>query len=152
KTSMVKAGLLPRLGADVVPVYVEAAAEETEARLLRGLHQACPGLSGRLGLVDAAAAVRRGRVLPAAGKVLLVLDQFEQWLHAGQVEDAPELIGALRQCDGEHVQALVLVRDDFWMAVTRFVRELEVRILDGDNSGAVDLFDLRHARRVLMAF
>src|SRR5262249_42526442 len=50
------------------------------------------------------------------------------------------------------LQAIVLVRDDFWMGVTRFMQELEVRLLEGDNSAAVDLFDLLHARRVLTAF
>ena len=34
---------------------------------------------------------------------------------------------ALRHCDGVGLQALLLVRDDFWMAITRFLRALEVR-------------------------
>jgi hypothetical protein len=63
----------------------------------------------------------------------------------------PPLVQALRQCDGEHVQCLVLVRDDFWMATTQFFRQLEVPLLEGSNSAAVDLFDLRHAQRVLIA-
>src|SRR6185436_11066822 len=63
-----------------------------------------------------------------------------------------ELAQALRQCDGGRVQAIVLVRDDFWMAATRFMRELEIRLLEGQNSAAVDLFDVDHAKRVLAAF
>ncbi|MGC8640524.1 MAG: hypothetical protein ACP5XB_11680 [Isosphaeraceae bacterium] len=47
---------------------------------------------------------------------------------------------------------LVLVRDDFWMAATRFMSELEIRLVEGENSSAVDLFLPRHARKVLMAF
>src|SRR5262249_10540975 len=43
-------------------------------------------------------------------------------------------------------------RDDFWMAVTRFLRDLEVPLLEGRNWAAVDLFDPRHARKVLAAF
>src|SRR5439155_9253360 len=39
-----------------------------------------------------------------------------------------------------------------WMAVIRFLRELEIRLVEGQNSTAVYLFDLRHARRVLAAF
>ena len=39
KSSMVKAGLLPRLGRHVATVYVEATADDTEARLLRGLRK-----------------------------------------------------------------------------------------------------------------
>jgi formylglycine-generating enzyme required for sulfatase activity len=58
----------------------------------------------------------------------------------------------LRQCDGAHVQCLVLVRDDFWMAVTRFLAELEVDLVQGRNAAAVDLFPPRHAEKVLTAF
>ena len=50
------------------------------------------------------------------------------------------------------MQCVVMVRDDFWMAVIRFMRELEVRLLDGQNSAAVDLFPIRHAEKVLAAF
>ena len=100
-----------------------------------------------LGLVDSLAKLRKGRVLPPERKVLLVLDQFEQWLFARRGEENTELVAALRQCDGEHVQAVVMVRDDFWMAATRFMRDLEIRLLEGENSAAVDLFDPRHARK-----
>ena len=152
KSSLVKAGLLPRLGNHVLPVYIEATPDETEARLLKGLRKACPQLPQGLGLVESLAILRRGRILPPERKVLLVLDQFEQWLHARRVQENSELVAALRHCDGEHVQAIVLVRDDFWMAATRFMRDLEIRLLEGENSAAVDLFDLDHARKVLVAF
>ena len=62
-----------------------------------------------------------------------------------------ELEDALRQCDGDRVQALLLVRDDFWMDLTRFFRGLEVGLMDGWNAAAVDLFDRDHARKVLIA-
>ena len=127
KSSLVKAGLLPRLGKHVLPVYIEATAEETEARLLKGIRKACPELPRGLGLVDSLANLRRGRILPPERKVLLVLDQFEQWLHARRGEENTELVAALRHCDGEHVQAIVLVRDDFWLAASRFMRDLEIR-------------------------
>jgi serine/threonine protein kinase/formylglycine-generating enzyme required for sulfatase activity len=152
KSSLMKAGLLPRLASHVQAVYVEATAEGTEARLLKELRKSCPDLPGELGLVEAMAALRRGRGIPAGNKVLLVLDQFEQWLHAKRGEENAELVHALRQCDGEHVQCLVLVRDDFWMAATRFMAALDVPIVQGQNFTAVDLFDLLHARKVLAAF
>src|SRR5205823_757613 len=116
-------------------------------------------------------------------KVLIVLDQFEQWLHASRSgepsrtesaarlasrsgepsrtesaarlaaptgdEQDTELVQALRQCDGSRVQCIVMVRDDFWMAATRFMHELEIRLVEGDNSAAVDLFPMRHAEKVL---
>src|SRR5262249_8573761 len=151
KTSLAKAGLLPKLAKAVTPVYVEATAEETEARLLKGLRRQVADLPGDLGLVESLAALRQGRYLGAGQKVLLVLDQFEQWLHAKRNEENTELVQALRQCDGGRVQCVVMVRDDFWLAVSRFMQALEI-VVDGENSRLVDLFDLRHARKVLTAF
>jgi serine/threonine protein kinase/tetratricopeptide (TPR) repeat protein len=152
KSSLVKAGLLPRLSANVLAVYVESTAEETETRLLNGLRKRCPGLDPTLSLKESLAAVRRGRGTAAGQKVLIVLDQFEQWLHATKDRQNTELVQALRHCDGEHVQCVVMVRDDFWLAVSRFLRELEVRLVEGKNSALTDLFDLDHARKVLAAF
>ncbi len=147
-----KAGLLPRLGKHVLPVYVEATADETEARSLKGLRKVCPELPRGSGLVESLSNLRRGRVSPPERKVLLVLDQFEQWLNAKRGEESTELVAALRHCDGEHIQAIVLVRDDFWLAASRFMRDLEIRLVEGENSALVDLFDPRHARKVLTAF
>ncbi len=78
KSSFVKAGLLPRLSQGIIPVYVEATADETEARLLTGLRKRCPSLPASLDLTQTLAALRRGPGAAAAKKVLIVLDQFEQ--------------------------------------------------------------------------
>lgn len=152
KSSLVKAGLLPRLSDDVIAVYLEATAGETETRLLNGLRKRCPSLPENLGLKETLAALRRGQGIPVGKKVLIVLDQFEQWLHARTPDESPDLIQALRQCDGGRAQCVVMVRDDFWMAATRFMRDLEVRLVEGQNSAAVDLFPVRHAEKVLAAF
>jgi serine/threonine protein kinase len=152
KSSLVKAGLVPRLSADILTVYVESTADHTEARLLRGLRKRCPGLSTDLGLVDSLSAIRRGRVLPSTQKLLLIVDQFEQWLHARLGVENTDLVAAMRQCDAEHVQAVVLVRDDFWSAATRFMKQLEINPVPDQNIAFVDLFDLQHARKVLAAF
>jgi serine/threonine protein kinase len=151
KSSLVKAGLLPRLSDDVIAVYVEATAEDTEARMLNGLRKRCPAVPANLGLKETLVALRRGQRIPVGKKVVIVLDQFEQWLHAKNEENT-ELVQALRQCDGGRLQCIVMVRDDFWMAVIRFMRELEIRLVEGHNSAAVDLFPVRHAEKVLAAF
>jgi PAS domain-containing protein len=143
--------LLPRLAGHVRAVYVEAGAEGTEDRLLRAVRKRSPGLGPDLGLAEALQALRQGGGLSEGEKIVLVLDQFEQWLHARRAE-ASELVEALRQCDGGRVQALLLVRDDFWLAISRFLRELEVRLVEGENSALVDLFDPLHAREVLAEF
>jgi formylglycine-generating enzyme required for sulfatase activity len=152
KSSLVKAGLLPSLTERILSVYVEATAEDTEARLLRGLRKRCAALPADLDLVGTIAALRHGTGLGGGQKMLLVIDQFEQWLHARRGEANPELTQALRQCDGERVQCIVLVRDDFWMALTRFMADLHIELLQGQNIGPVDLFDALHARNVLAAF
>ncbi len=60
KSSQVKAGLLPKLSDRIGSVYVEATADDTEARLLAGLRRRCPDLPGDLDLTGAIAAVRQG--------------------------------------------------------------------------------------------
>ncbi|HEV3080409.1 MAG TPA: SUMF1/EgtB/PvdO family nonheme iron enzyme [Gemmataceae bacterium] len=152
KSSLVKAGLLPRLGSQVTAVYVEATPDDLEARILKGLRQRCGNLPMTLGLVETLKRLRRERQAPAEAKILLILDQFEQWLHAQRQAPPGELAEALRQCDGRHVQCLLLVPDDFWVAVSRFMRDLEVPLVEGRNTTLVDLFDPLHARQVLAEF
>ena len=152
KSSLVKAGLAPVLADHVLPVYVEATPDRTETRLMAGLAKHCPSLKESDGLPAALASLRRGHALPKGKKVLIVLDQFEQWLHVRRDAPDDELVQALRQCDGGRLQCLVLVRDDFWMAATRFMAALEIPLVEGRNSAAVDLFPIRHAEKVLAAF
>lgn len=152
KSSLVKAGLVPRLTGNVMVVYVEATPDQTELRLLHGLRKRCPALADNLSLKETLAALRRGVGIPVERKVLIVIDQFEQWLHSHQQAQNSDLVQALRQCDGEHVQSLVMVRDDFWLAATRFFKELEISLVQGQNSALVDLFDVDHAEQVLAAF
>ena len=152
KSSLVRAGSLPRLAKHVLTVYIEATPDQTETKLLKGLKKVCPELPTSAGLVNSLAAIRRGRFLRSGQKVLLVLDQFEQWLHGHRSEETTELVTALRQCDGEHLQAIVMVRDDFWLAVSRFMADLEAELIPGQNIALVDLFAQRHANKVLMLF
>jgi serine/threonine protein kinase/formylglycine-generating enzyme required for sulfatase activity len=152
KSSFVKAGLLPALSPRVRSVYFEATPDGTEARLLRGLRRACPDLPDGLALTEAMATVREGPALRAGRKLVIVIDQFEQWLlafHAGRGE---ELVSALRQCDGRALQCLLMVRDDFGMAAMRFMNALEVPVVEGVNYATLDRFDARHAAEVLMMY
>ena len=103
KSSLVKAGLLPHLSDNVIAVYVEATAKETETRLLNGLRKRCLALPDNLSLKETLPALRRGQGIPVGKKVLIVLDQFEQWLHAKKEETNTELVQSLRQCDGGRV-------------------------------------------------
>ncbi len=150
KSSLVKAGLLPRLAGHVKSIYVEASSDGIEARLLAALRRRFPYIPANRGLAETAALLREGAPELKDAKVLIVLDQFEQWLHDHLDDPNSELVQAIRQCDGRRLQALLLVRDDFWMGITRFLRAVEVPLVEGVNSAAVELFDADHARRVLI--
>ena len=151
KSSLVKAGLLPRLSPQTIPIYLEATTTGTEDRLRRQLQNRFPTLlNAELSLVESLTLVRQHSA-QRSQKTLIVIDQFEQWLHLHRDLQAEDLVAALRQCDGNGLQCLILVRDDFWMAITRFMREIEIPLLEGENSAAVDLFPKQHARKVLSA-
>lgn len=150
KSSLVKAGLLPLLPRSVRVILVDASARGTEEGLRDRLRKAFPELPADLGLPDLLARIRRGQAGAESGKVLLVLDQFEQWLHAQP--EGNELVDGLRQCDCRKVQSLIIVRDDFWMAISHFLEDLDVQLVERHNTVAVDLMDTRHARKVLMAY
>jgi serine/threonine protein kinase/formylglycine-generating enzyme required for sulfatase activity len=152
KSSLVRAGLLPHLSRSVVAIDIEATPDETETRILRRLRKRLPELPDDLGLVETFTLLRRGRGYCDGRKIVVVMDQFEQWLHARRAEQESELVNALRQCDGGKLQAIVMVRDDFSMAASRFMRMLETRIIEGHNFATVDLFDVGHAVTVLTKF
>ncbi|MFK8110986.1 MAG: protein kinase [Rubripirellula sp.] len=152
KSSIVNSGLLPRLSEDVIRFSLEATANDTEARLLNGLRKHCGGLDRNLPLQDAMSSVRRGAGLPAGKKLLIVIDQFEQWLNAWDGERNSPMARALRQCDASRLQCIVLVRDDFWLAASRLMAEIEVDLVPGVNTALVDLFDRTHARKVLTLY
>ena len=152
KSSLVRAGLLPRLPSLILPVYVEATASDTETRLLKSLRRRCPDLPSDVGLADALSSIHDGRWSPAGKKILLVIDQFEQWLLAKRREKGTELVNALRHCDEERVQALVMVRDDFLSATIQFMEELGIEFRPTLNARRVDFFRRPHAKKVLAAF
>ncbi len=152
KSSLIQAGLLPRLSPKIRSIYIEANGDDTHQRLRNRLAHQFPDCADDAGLTESLAAIRRGRGLRKNEKLLVVIDQFEQWLHGRKAKDRRELLAALRQCDGQHLICLLMVRDDFWLAVGRFMAELEVELVQGFNSALVDLFDTNHASKVLAEF
>lgn len=152
KSSFVKAGLVPALPPEVTTVFLEATPENTEKQLLaRFADIAQEVVSDSPSLPVAINRIRRGYLIKGK-KVLIVLDQFEQWLQHDHDQVHTHLIEALRQCDGHHVSCLLLVRDDFWMSAAKFMSQLDMKIQEGVNSLAIPLFDRKHARKVLRAY
>lgn len=152
KSSLMLAGLLPRLDRRVTKVYLEASRDSTERQLLGRLRQRFPGMPAHASLQETFASLREGDWLPPDGKLLVVVDQFEQWLYSHQQCVGSELGDALRQCDGQRVQAILLVRDDYWTPTSEFFRTLDVRLAEDKNCQRVNRFERAHARKVLVLF
>ncbi|MGB7327148.1 MAG: AAA family ATPase, partial [Rubripirellula sp.] len=152
KSSFVKAGLIPALNDHVLPIYVEATSEGTESRIEAAVRQAVAGVPEHLSLAAILDSIRDGRWMPYGQKMLIVIDQFEQWLQNRDPAQLTELVRAIRQCDGRRVECLLMVRDDFWLATSRFMRAIEIELLEGRNATLIDLFDLQHANKVLCKF
>lgn len=149
KSSLMKAGLLPTLDDDIETIFLEATPDRTEQHLATRLDSA--GLqASSTGLTESLQQFRNNR--DSDGKLLIVIDQFEQWLHSVVDPGQSVLAAALRQCDGKRLQCVLLVRDDFWLAVSRFMACLDIDLAQNQNMRLVDLFDLIHARRVLAEF
>lgn len=152
KSSFLRAGLLPVLPARIVPVYLECTSENTEHRLVQQIAHRIHSVDAKDSLPEILRQIRRGEHLDPEDKLLVVLDQFEQWLHGNSDFRPQELTEALRQCDGQRISCLLLIRDDFWMSTSEFMKALDIPIREGQNALALPLFDKRHARKVLIAY
>lgn len=149
KSSFLQAGLIPRLSTDVRVLLVQCTASGTERSVVRQLEGRGPARSESTGDLVACLSEYAGSTAP---KLVLILDQFEQWLHGNRLDSRSALIRGLRHCDGVRIQALVVVREEFWVAAGRFGAALDVQFHEGRNALMLDLLPLEHARRVLARF
>lgn len=153
KSSYVRAGLLPLFTPEIVALIIDCSAADTEARLLKLLIECLEDVPAGIGLIDLCSGISQGLWLPKGkSKVLLILDQFEQRLSRGDDFQEALLVKALRFCDGRVLQALLLCRDDFFMHLSRFTDQLGMDLREGDNAQAIDLFDRKHTRKVLIKY
>ena len=148
KTSLIKAGLLPRLASTTQVIYLDSYDQAAEQALCDGIFRIAGKKSLAIPLPELASQVRSGKLIPRGIKLLLVLDQFEQWFSI-DTADKNRWTDMLRHCDGQRLSTLLMIRDDFWMQTTRLMREIEVPMVEGVNAGSLDLFSLNHAENVL---
>ena len=130
KTSLIQAGLLPRLSPKVQAIYLDRYDRVGEQSLCNRMIQNTGQKNTEISLPELASLVRSGKLLDPGTKLLLVLDQFEQWFSI----DAPDRnrwTDMLRQCDGQRLSTLLLIRDDFWMQTTRLMKAIEIPMVEG---------------------
>jgi serine/threonine protein kinase/formylglycine-generating enzyme required for sulfatase activity len=152
KSSLVRAGIIPNLPSDVTAFYMQASGNRTEQQLLERvhsiLHQRNCFLPDETDLPQAFMALRRLK----GPRTVIFIDQFEQWLFANPNCERLPFVQSLRQCDGQYVQCVLLVREDFWFGLTRLMQAIEILVSENVNVKMVDLFDVQHARSVLAMF
>jgi serine/threonine protein kinase/formylglycine-generating enzyme required for sulfatase activity len=81
---------------------------------------------------------------------IIVLDQFEQafrWNEHDALDD--ELVQGLRQADGEQLQFVLVVRDEFWSATSRLMHAIDQPLRDERNALGTEAFGRSHAQAVL---
>lgn len=153
KTSLIKQGLLPQLARSVLNIYVDASSGNTEDSILTSLKNLIPSLPNNISFTNALKAVRTGFLPKGATKLIIVIDQFEQWLHNNGADSQNELVQGFMNCDGNRLQALTIVRDDFMLAIHRFFYQLKLLPpRDGNNAQKLDSFDFNYIKNNFIAF
>ena len=149
KSSFVKAALAPRFPVTTKCIYVEADSDTTEQRLNHAVQTAYPQLPTSQLLDEILASLRTDILRKSQRKAILVVDQFEQWLQTRSPD--PQFVDALRQCDGVHLQCLVVVRDDFLTSLTHVLGEAKVVLSAGKTYALMERYNHQDAVRVLTA-
>lgn len=154
KSSFVRAGLLPFLDPTITTLYVDATGPDLDGLIARNLQAKFPSLADLQTLPEMLAELRESfsdsdQTEHDRPKIIVFIDQFEQWLAKDGASLEHPLVQGLRQCDGGCVQCMLIVRDDFWLPISRLMSLLEVSIVDGENAMLIDSFDEAHAKDVL---
>jgi serine/threonine protein kinase/formylglycine-generating enzyme required for sulfatase activity len=152
KSSLMKAGVIPLVENYVSVVYVDAKPEALESTLAKQIRHIAGSLPVDGSLVDMLVTLRAMGGTRSRKKLLIVIDQFEQWLNHHRTHPSTVLKDALRQCDGVTVQAILIVRDDFVLGVSSFMDQLEESLEQNTNFAMVEPFGESHAKNVLTAF
>ncbi len=82
-------------------------------------------------------------------KLLIVFDQFEQWLSVHGSRTATQLHQLLRLCDGHLLQTLLIFRSDFIDRAEKLMRDCYSNRADGSSGFSIDPLTAEEASAVL---
>lgn len=150
KTSFVQAALLSKLAPEIASVTVQC----TPGNLCKKISKI---ISLEFGLVsrdeDLMHLMQRMRIEETVEsehrKLIVVLDQFEQWAQSATDSQKQELASALRECDGASLQALIVVDDSHWSEATGICKLADVALVEGKNFRDMEWLDQNQAKRIL---
>ena len=104
KSSLLRAGVVPLLDDRVQVIVVDASPTGFEERCGVASPARLPTATTHSSLHDLAVRIRQQGPGPGKTKLLIVIDQFEQWLNVNDGEAQTMLGETLRQCDGVTLQ------------------------------------------------
>ena len=148
KTSLLRAGILPNLAPDILPIVLECRKGQKLRHIAATIAQQCNLETQELSQLF----LRLRDDTQARGqhrKVIFVLDHFDNWSGSASSKQLKQLAAALRYCDGEILQALLIVREESWIAATEFLRMVDCGVEQWKNARAIELLDRHHARHLL---
>lgn len=151
KSSLLGAGVIPFADSSRTRCVEIDTSELSESKSLsQQLAAWLSELPGNGSLAEQFASVRNsGDAKNETRRTVIVFDQFEQIFRAGFEESREELFRAMRQADGERLQFVLVVRDEFWSAISDWMRRLESPLRDGRNAMALGKFNRSHAMQVM---
>lgn len=157
KSSFFRAGVKPLLrytsaGRIIDTIYLSASTRNYEKRILTAIKDNYPAsdIDDTNSLVDCIDRYQESES-SSKRKLIIILDQFEQWLQGWNKQEKGDLIEAVKRSRAEMIQFVLIVREDFWSSVKRFMAAIDQE-LSNSNEGILRLFEPDHARNVLLLF
>ncbi|MEM1226301.1 MAG: protein kinase [Planctomycetota bacterium] len=149
KSSLLHAGVLPFLDSSRTQCVTVDASEWVDAgSMCKQLAKITSFESRESDLVSLCQTLRELR----DRRVVVVLDQFEQVLAWSNRSEQEQVRLAMRQADGKQLQFVLVVRDEFWSAISSWMQNLDAPLRDGRNAMGLERFHRGHAKKVLQVW
>jgi serine/threonine protein kinase len=148
KTSLVRAGIIPHLSPEIFPIVIDGRRGDLRKQILEGLPEELTRTS-QPNLALLSREIRDAGPEKQHRKIVLILDHFDTWARSASPVQLQDCADALRQCDGENLQALIIIRDEYWTQTVEFMHRVACSVEQWKNARPIELFDRHHATRLL---